>query len=158
MKSSDLHSKSADFPICIKIQLLQISMQRILPGRKRGKAVCSQLALIEAAVKRAGCLGYAVLCGRDRRYVQAILFVLVMSKLGSLTEDFLCKIIPADILAGVRRMIVAVFIGFDHINEQAGKVVGVGRCTDLVADDTQRSELPAKVQHRFFRIPMRYGR
>ena len=81
--------------------------------------------------------------------MQAILFVLVMSKLSSLTEDFLCEIIPADVLAGIRRMIVAVFIGLNHINEQASKVVGVGRSTDLIADNAQGSELSAEIQHRF---------
>ena len=58
-----------------------------------------------------------------------------MSKLNSLTEDFLSEIIPADITTLIGCVIVTVFVSENHVDHQAGKVIGVGWSTDLVVDN-----------------------
>ena len=71
-----------------------------------------------------------------------------MSQLHCLSENFFCKIIPADEAALVGHMIITVFIGFDHIHQQARQIIGVGRCADLIGYDFQGVMCLADVQHR----------
>ena len=92
-------------------------------------------------------------------------FVFFMSEGSGLTEDFFCEIIPADEAALVGCMIVAVFIGLDHVYQKAGKVVGIGRSSDLVTDYGKFVVGFSKIYHgtdkvlcRFCRIPRQYVR
>ena len=58
-----------------------------------------------------------------------------MSKLYSLTEDFFCEIIPADVTALVSCVIIAVFVCLDHVHHETGEIIGISRGTDLVVDN-----------------------
>ena len=60
-----------------------------------------------------------------------------MSQFHCLSENFFCKIIPADVAALVGHMIITVFVGFDHIYQQTRQIIGVGRCADLIGYNFQ---------------------
>ncbi len=71
-----------------------------------------------------------------------------MSQLHCLSENFFCKIVPADVAALVGHMIIPIFVGFDHIHQQARQIIGVGRCADLIGYDFQGVMCLADIQHR----------
>ena len=70
----------------------------------------------------------------------------------SLAEDFLCEIIPADESAFIGCMIIAVLVGDDHIHHEAGKVIRIGRCPDLVADNADGIMAFSDIQHGLDKI------
>ena len=45
-------------------------------------------------------------------------------------------------------MIIAVLVRFNHVDQKARKIVGVGRSSDLIGHDLQRIVRLANVQHR----------
>lgn len=93
-----------------------------------------QFALIQAAVKRSGCFGSAILCSCDGVDCHVFREIFRVSHGSGLTEDFFCEIIPADISALIGCMIITVFFSFDHIYQKSCQVIGISRCTDLVID------------------------
>ena len=104
----------------------------ILPCWKWLETVFYKLGFIQAAVEWTYSLGNAVLCSCDRRYLY--FFVFLVAEGSSLAEDLFSEIIPADEAAFVGCVIVAVFLCLDHVYQKTGKVVGVGRSSDLVTD------------------------
>ena len=70
-----------------------------------------------------------------------------MSEGSGLTEDFFCKIVPADVAALVGCMIVTIFIGLDHVNQKAGKIVSISRSSDLITDNGKFVVSFSKIYH-----------
>ena len=60
-----------------------------------------------------------------------------VAKFRGLTEDFNRKIIPANISALVRGMIITIFLCLDHIGQKTCQVIGVGWGADLIVDNRQ---------------------
>ena len=65
-------------------------------------------------------------------YTLIVFSRVLMVEFCCLAEDFLCKIIPADISAFICCMIVTIFVSLDHVNEKSCKVKCIGWCSDLV--------------------------
>ena len=49
-------------------------------------------------------------------------------------------------------MVVAVFVGFDHIDQEPGQVIGIGGSADLVVDDAYGVMVFASVEHRLDKV------
>ena len=92
-----------------EIQFFQITSQCILPGWKRSEAIGCQFALIQTAVERTSSLAQTILLRGHRQDFRLIT---------SLTVDFFREFVPADVAALVSGMIIAVLLGFIHINKQ----------------------------------------
>ena len=118
----------------LEIQFFQIPSKCILPGGEWCETIGCQFALIQAAVKRSGCFGSAILCSCDGVDCHVFREIFRVSHGSGLTEDFFCEIIPADISALIGCMIITVFFSFDHIYQKSCQVIGISRCTDLVID------------------------
>lgn len=118
----------------LEIQFFQIPSKCILPGGEWCETIGCQFALIQAAVKRSGCFGSAILCSCDGVDCHVFREIFRVSHGSGLTEDFFCEIIPADISALIGCMIITVFFSFNHIYQKSCQVIGISRCTDLVID------------------------
>ena len=46
-------------------------------------------------------------------------------------------------------MIISVSVSFDHVDQKAGQVKGIGRRPDLIADDTKLIMVFSEIQHGF---------
>ena len=49
-------------------------------------------------------------------------------------------------------MIVTIFIGLDHVNQKAGKIVSISRSSDLVADHSQLIVSFSHLKHCFYKV------
>lgn len=107
MYSFRLYIHKENFILTLLANLLQISLQRVLPVRQMFKAHLRQLFLAHARVERTHRAG-RVLAGRDMVYLDLLARQL---------ENCLRELRPGtDAL--VRRVVGAVLVGQDHVAQQ----------------------------------------
>ena len=136
----------------LEIQFFQIPSKCILPGGEWCETIGCQFALSQAAVKRSGCFGSAILCSCDGVDCHVFREIFRVSHGSGLTEDFFCEIIPADISALIGCMIITVFFSFDHIYQKSCQVIGISRCTNLVIDYGESIMSFSEVDHGFDKV------
>jgi len=118
--------------------LPEVAGQGVAPVGKGGEAVLDEFGLVQAAVEGAGGLAEAVFGGGDR---------VDDGGEAGLAVDLAGEVVPADVAAFVGGVVVAVAVGLDHIDEEAGQVKGVGGGADLVVDDADLVVGPADAEH-----------
>ena len=91
--------------------LPEVAGQGVAPVGKGGEAVLDEFGLVQAAVEGAGGLAEAVFGGGDG---------VDDGGEAGLAVDLAGEIVPADVAAFVGGVVVAVAVGLDHVDEEAG--------------------------------------